>query len=133
MMVCSSGVAFVLAKIPMLRGMRVAAETQRIGMSRNRFQKGLGIDSRDAGIGARQCLKRNVEKEDHQSVPRHVAQHIADKGELLVTKVASIFAIAIGLRRIRSEVLNIVEREERRFSHLKCHVPRTEYADVGIA
>src|SRR5215469_7913894 len=106
MMVCSGGVAVVLAKIPMLRGMRVAAKTQRIGMSRNRFQKGLGIDSRDAGIGACQCLERNVEKEDHQSVPRHVGQYIAYEGELLVTKVAAIVATAIGLRRIRSEVFD---------------------------
>src|SRR5215831_16577921 len=97
MMVCSSGVAVVLAKIPMLRGMRVAAETQRIGMSRNRFQKGLCIDSGDAGIGARQCLERNVEKEDHQSFLRHVAQYIAVENELLVTKVATIFAVTLGL------------------------------------
>ncbi len=128
MVVRAAGEAIRCLEIPVLVGVRVAAEADAVGVAGDGCQEVARVRVGRAGLGAEQRAERNVQRVNHQAVARHRGEHGLHKRQLLRSEPALVFAEAVRLGWVGAKVFHVIELEERRSAILERAVAGAEHA-----
>src|ERR1700722_5403337 len=120
-------------EIMMLGRVRMACETHRIATPLEQSEESVAILQVLIGFVVEKRVDRNVHRHDDQRVVRRVREYVAHKLELALVEPAFVLPPSPNFMRVESEIVDVVEHQEKRLPVEERVIVRAEHTLESLA
>src|ERR1700733_10237856 len=120
-------------EIMMLGRMRMTGEADRIATPLEQGEESVPVLQVLIGLVVEKRVDRNVHHHDDQHVVRRVCEHVAHEHELALVEPAFVLPPSPNFMRVESEIVDVIEHEEKRLPIEERVIARAEHTLESLA